>query len=89
MEKEQELLLCEDYKNKMYSTQICKKYHCSTNTLQKIIANYGISKRQTHNTKKDLSKFYDLTSPETQYWLGYLCADGNVEYGDNKVYKDK
>lgn len=88
MTTEQELLACEDYKNNVKSSEICTKYHCSTNTLQKIIAKYGIPKRQVHNTKKDLSKLYDLTNEETQYWLGFICADGNIEYNaDNRIYK--
>lgn len=30
----------------------------------------------------------DLTSPETQYWIGFICADGNINYNPEKrAYK--
>lgn len=88
MTKDQKLLLCEDYKSGIKSSDICAKYHCSSNTLQKIIASYNIPKRQSHNTKKDLTKLYDLTNPETQYWLGFICADGSINYSATaRTYK--
>lgn len=75
-----ELKICELYKNGVKSSEICKECHCSTNTISKILKKYGISQRQPKKMKKDLSKFYDLDNPETQYWLGYICADGNIVY---------
>ena len=24
--------------------------------------------------------------PETQYWLGYICADGNIQYDEEKKH---
>lgn len=30
----------------------------------------------------------DLNNEETLYWLGYICADGNVEYNESsRIYK--
>jgi intein/homing endonuclease len=28
---------------------------------------------------------FDLNDPISQYWLGYICADGNIQY--NKIYR--
>lgn len=87
--EEKELKICELYKSGMKTSDICKECHCSTNTIGKIIDKYGIPRRQKiHKVKKDLSKFYDLTNPETQYWIGFICADGNINYNINsKIYK--
>ena len=88
MTKQEELKLCEDYKNKVKSSEICAKYHCGTTTLHKVLDKYKIPKRQTHLYKKDLSKLYDLTNPNTQYWLGFICADGNINYNvKSRLYK--
>ena len=89
MDIEVELKICELYKNGAKSKDICKECHCSTNTLSKIIDKYQIPRRQKkQNRNKDLSKFYDLNNPETQYWLGFICADGNINYNlASYVYK--
>lgn len=81
--------LIQDYLDGMKVKEICKKYHCSTNTLSKVIDANNIQRRAKRKViKKDLSKFYSIDSPETQYWLGYICADGNIEYNlDKKMYK--
>lgn len=81
-----ELKICELYKNGVKNADICKECHCSTNTISKIIDKYGIPRRQKpQNRHKDLSKFKDLNNPETQYWLGYICADGNIGSSVKKV----
>ena len=89
MEKEKELKICELYKKGVKNSDICKECHCSTNTISKIIDKHNIPRRQKiHNVNKDLSKFYDLSNPETQYWIGFICADGNINYNLNsKIYK--
>jgi hypothetical protein len=88
MDKETELKICKLYKEGVKTKDIYSECHCSSNTVSKILDKYGIPKRQIHNTNKDLSKFYNLDSPETQYWLGFICADGNIEYNKNsRIYK--
>lgn len=84
---EQELI--QDYINGMKTKDMAKKYSCSTNTISKIIDKNGIPRRaKKANRNKDLSKFYSLDSPDTQYWLGYICADGNIQYDcENRMYK--
>lgn len=90
MEKlEKELLICELYKNGIKNSEICKECHCSTNTISKVIDKYNIPRRaKKKNINKDLSLFKDLTSFETQYWIGYICADGSIQYNvSSRVYK--
>lgn len=83
MEKHLEQDLIEDYVNKVPLKELKKKYKTSSDTIYKILDSNSI-KRTNH---KDLSKFKNLTK-DTLYWLGYLCADGNIEYSPNKrVYK--
>lgn len=73
--------LIKDYQNGVKIKELIKKYCCSTNTISKILDLYKIPKRaKKANRNKDISKFKDLDSPITQYWLGFLCADGNIEY---------
>lgn len=85
---ERELKIIELYKEGATSKQICKECRCSTNTISKLLVKYNIPKRQPRCVKKDLSKFYNLNSPETQYWLGFICADGNIEYNpESRIYK--
>lgn len=88
MNTETELLLIKGYQNGIKTAILAKEYHCSTNTISKIVDKYNIPRRaKIPNTNKDLSKFYDLSLPETQYWLGYICADGNVQYNtDSGMY---
>lgn len=76
--------LLTDYKNKMPLKELKKKYSTSSDTIYKFLDLNGIKRTNT----KDLSKFYDLSKKELQYWLGYICADGNIEYAPTKrVYK--
>lgn len=78
-EKEQQI--CELYLQGIKNSDICKQCKCSTNTISKIIDKYNIPRRSKPQKKnKDLSKFKNLSSPETQYWIGYICADGNIQY---------
>lgn len=81
--------LITDYQNGVKVKDLVSKYHCSTNTISKILDLYNIPKRAKKvNRKKDISKFKNLEMPETQYWLGFICADGNVEYDTkNRNYK--
>lgn len=81
--------ICTLYKGGVKVSTIAKECTCSTNTISAVLDEYNIPKRiKKRLINKDLSKFKDLNSPETQYWLGYLCADGNIEYSDKyKVYK--
>ena len=45
------------------------------------IDKYNIPRRaKPQKRTKDLTKFKDLSLPETQYWIGYICADGNIQY---------
>lgn len=74
--------VCELYKSGITNDQIRKICKCSTNTISSIIDKYGIPKRSANIPKKskDFNKFYNLSLPETQYWIGYICADGNIQY---------
>jgi len=88
MDKQTELKICELYKNGVKTKDIYSECHCSSNTVSKILDKYGIPKRQIHNTKKDLTKLYNLSLPETQYWIGFICADGSINYNENsRIYK--
>lgn len=76
--------IVEDYSNGMSLKDIKSKYKTGSSTIYKLVEEHGIKRK----TQKDLSKFYDLEDPEVQYWLGYLCADGNIQYDlKNRVYK--
>lgn len=82
-----EVKICELYKNGVTNAQIAKECKCSTNTISKILDKYNIPKRSEKLNKKNkhFEKFYDLTSSETQYWIGYICADGSIQY-DSKLH---
>lgn len=83
---ERELKIVELYKKGITQKQICKE--CSTNTISDIIDKYNIPRKAKRKKNKDLSKFKDYSLPETQYWIGYICADGNIQYDkNNRVYK--
>lgn len=85
---EKEIQIKNEYVNNCKVKDICKKYKCSTNTISKILNKYNIPKRAKRKTNKDITKFFNLNLPETQYWLGYICADGNIEYDiKNRIYK--
>lgn len=79
--------ICELYKKGVTNIKIAKECKCSTNTISKVLDRHGIPKRseQFNKKSKHFEKFYDLTSPETQYWIGYICADGSIQY-DPKLH---
>lgn len=80
--------IVEMYKSGSTVKDICTICKCSTNTITKVLAEFNIPQRQIKNYKKDLSKFFDLTKQETQYWIGYICADGNIQYSkERRNYK--
>lgn len=83
------LLAVEDYKNGLKVKDITTKYHISTNTLSKWLEQHNVPKRtKPQNKDKDLSKFKDLDNNQLQYWIGYICADGSIQYStDKRVYK--
>jgi len=82
--KEWEESLIKDYLNKISLKDLKVKYQTSSDTIYKIIDKNNIKR---HNSK-DLSKFYQLNDKQVQYWLGYICADGNIEYfPEKRVYK--
>lgn len=83
-EKDRELKIVELYKSGVTSKQICKECRCSTNTISKILDKYNIPKRAKRKTNKNFDKFKDLSLPETQYWLGFICADGSIIYDTEK-----
>lgn len=86
--EEKELKIITLYQQGITVKEICKTCHCSTNTISKVLDKNNIPKRQKRKVNKDFSKFMDLNLPETQYWLGYICADGNIEYNTvSRVYK--
>ena len=85
---ERKIEITELYKQGVSLKEICAKCHCSTNTISKVIDEFNIPKRAKRKLNKDLSKFFDLNAKETQYWIGYICADGNIQYDQkNRVYK--
>lgn len=89
MDIEKESLIVQAYRGGTIVSEMCKIFHCSTNTISKIVDKYNIPKRtKPQKITKDLSKFYDLSLPETQYWIGFICADGNINCSkDSRVYR--
>lgn len=82
--KEWEESLIKDYLNKISLKDLKLKYQTSSDTIYKIIDKNNIKR---HNSK-DLSKFKQLNNKQVQYWLGYICADGNIEYiPEKRIYK--
>lgn len=80
--------IAELYKRGVSLKEICTKCRCSTNTISKILDEFNIQKRAKRKSNKDLSKFFDLNAKETQYWIGYICADGNIQYDPKyRTYK--
>ena len=76
------------YRQGVSSKEICAKCKCSTNTISKVLDEFNIPRRVKKKINKDLSKFFDLSAKETQYWIGYICADGSIQYNTkNGTYK--
>lgn len=76
--------IIDDYKNKISLKDIKIKYNIGSGTLYALLKKYNVPK----TFEKDLSKFWDLENKTLQYWLGYICADGNIEYNTkSRIYK--
>jgi len=77
IDKNFEEQICSAYKEGIPVDYIRKDFKIGPKTLSQILDKYNIERRVK---PKDFSKFYDLNNPETQYWLGFFCADGCVGY---------
>ena len=73
------------YRQGVSSKEICAKCKCSTNTISKVLDEFNIPRRVKKKINKDLSKFFDLSAKETQYWIGYICAAGSIQYNTKNV----
>ena len=77
IDKNFEEQVCSAYKEGIPVDYIRKDFKIGPKTLSQILDKYNIERRVK---PRDFSKFYDLNNPETQYWLGFFCADGCVSY---------
>lgn len=76
------------FDNKRLSlNKIAKVLNVDRNTISKLLIQEG---RDTQNTTRKcavwFNPFEDMTDPNVQYWLGYLCSDGNVYKNSIKIY---
>ena len=74
------------YQSGLGKKPIAKKYHCSENTVKKILENNGIEM----HIKGSVSPYSfnehfldELDSPEKLYFLGWAYSDGNVNKAEN------
>ena len=84
---EQKLLdsIIKDYINNMSLTDLLNKYNTSKSTLERNLLLNNIPLRSKYKHSK-ISKraiiqnniFENLNNPDTQYWLGFLSADGSI-----------
>lgn len=79
------------YKLGVKLIDIARDLNLNRNTISKILKNNGVDTsknferhlQQLDDTKPNL--FTDLNNPDTQYWLGYLVADGCVKKNNTTI----
>lgn len=84
MSDEQVASMIEEYKNGELATVLAKKYGVNVRTIGRKLTAAGVEKqsrsyvaRKTFGGELDEHAF-DVLTPEVEYWLGFLFADGNV-----------
>lgn len=74
--------LIEDYKSGKTIKELKLIYKMGGYTISKILKNAGLL------APKNIDKFKNLCDPNLQYWLGFISADGSIEYNkENRIYK--
>lgn len=75
--KETELAVLALYKQNLENSEICEKLNVNKDYPTKIAKKYGIDRGsgRKSNIRSDL---FTAKTPESNYWLGYLVSDGNL-----------
>ena len=75
------------YNNGLNPKQIGLMFGTYNTSIRRVLLRKGIIP-QSHSERRRLVKanpFIDLTCKETQYWLGYLAADGCVRSASSTI----
>lgn len=68
------------YKKGMSQKEIAYKYNTWNTSIRRVLIRNNIDIISTGDRLRLVKNnpFFDLKNPETNYWLGYIAADGNV-----------
>ena len=80
-------MIKDNYENGLSFNQIKKKYHVSTERINKIFAKYGVeTKKNIHKGKYSFNRdFFFQESEDLAYFLGWVSSDGFVQSGANVI----
>jgi hypothetical protein len=70
------------------ASELSKIYNVSDSYISYILKKYNIIydlKNFKTRTKVDIDYFEEINSPDKAYWLGYICADGNISKTLNTI----
>ena len=82
--------IVELYLKGLNTVEIAKIYNTYNTSIRRILIRNNINLIPTAERLKIVktNPFIDLNNNETQYWLGFICADGNVSLKRNKISLD-
>lgn len=69
--------ILEDYKTKISSTNISKKYKISVSVIRRLLKENGYTNLDSRNTVNH--NFFKLKTPEMFWLLGMIASDGNIK----------
>jgi hypothetical protein len=75
------------YQQGKTNVEIAKVHNTTRNLVGKYLKQYyNVEDSAAHRRQKiKHNPFIDLTKDDVQYWLGYICADGNIKKNSNEI----
>lgn len=80
---EQEKEIARQYRAGLCSKELARKYKVDPSTITGVLSRQGVEGRSNHDTHMRCSlneNAFDILTPESAYWAGFLMADGNIFY---------
>lgn len=69
--------------------EIAKLFNCAQADISKILGENKIKHKKSRlnmsHLALNINYFKEINSPDKAYWLGFICADGNINKLNNKV----
>lgn len=77
------------YKQNLSQIEMSKKLNVSQSYVSRVINQFGLKRDKSilnlNRVEIDIDYFKSIDNEEKAYWLGFICADGNINKNNNKT----